>query len=244
MEAVFVSDVHLTEPDSERYQIFLQFLNLLSKKTVKRLVLLGDIFDLWVGRHQYFVSKHSELVQILGSLKSKGTEIHYFEGNHDLYLKDFFGNNLGFEIHPDSYEVVWDGLKIRMEHGDLANPDDRGYLFLRSFLRNVLTKNLIRNIPGKLVNKIGESASHKSRDYTDHLNVDSKNLVRDYAKRLASTSDFDVLITGHTHQKDDVKLSLEDREIRSINLGSWFEEEPQCLVLENSSLRFHRVLEI
>lgn len=241
---MFVSDVHLTEPDSERYQKFLQFLNLLSKKAVKRLVLLGDIFDLWVGRHQYFVSKHQELIQVLESLQAKGIEIHYFEGNHDLYLKDFFGKSLGFKIHANFYEVSWDGLKIRMEHGDLANPEDRGYLFLRSFLRNAFTKNIIRNLPGKIVNKIGESASHKSRDYTDHMDVDSKNVVRDYATRLSGKSDFEVLITGHTHQKDDFVLDLGTKRVRNINLGSWFEETPQCLILENSELHFRNALEL
>lgn len=236
MEAVFVSDIHLGNPEDRRYQSFLAMLDRLIIRPPKRLVLLGDIFDLWVAKHSYFLNKHKSLLNKLSDLKAKGCEIHYFEGNHDLYLKDYFGKKLGFQIHPNSFTDTWAGIKVRMEHGDLANPNDTGYLFLRKFLRNPLVRFVLSNIPSSWVKKIGEKASEASRKYTDTFDDDSKMLIRAYVEKLSIKNQFQVMITGHTHQKDDHFFFLPNEEKRrSINLGSWFGEAYQALVLDEKA---------
>lgn len=201
-------------------------------------VLLGDIFDLWVGRHAYFLEKHAELLEKLDQLAAKGCEIHYFEGNHDLYLSRYFGKKQGYFVHPNSYKADWSGLKIRMEHGDLANPNDKGYLFLRAFLRNPIIRFVLNHIPGSWVKSIGEKASEASRKYTDQFDEDSVAVIRNYAKYLAKQDSFDYLITGHTHQKDEFEFLQEDKKVKSINLGSWFSEEISILTLNLGGLKF------
>lgn len=246
MEALFVSDIHLGDPKEIRYKDFFNLLKRLKDVKPKRLVLLGDIFDLWVAKHSYFVEKHKDLLELLNELVSLGVEIHYFEGNHDLYLSDHFGKRMNFEIHPNELECNWAGVAIRMEHGDLANPNDKGYLFLRSFLRNPFIRLVLSKLPGSWIKKLGEKASEASRKYTDTFNDDSKNVIRSYAEKLAKKRNFEVMITGHTHQLDDHTffMSQDDRR-RSINLGSWFGDIKQALVLsENSEFQFRNITEI
>lgn len=242
MKAAFISDIHIGSSDEPKYQSLLTFLKSLSQQNLDHLILLGDIFDLWVGDYAYFRKKHKSLIDALVELKNTGVVIHYFEGNHDLYLKDFFGKDLGFEIHPNDYTVSWDGVKIRMEHGDLANPDDTGYLMLRGFLRNPLIRFALTHLSGGVIQKIGDKASQASRKYTDQIDVDAKEVIRTYANHLSKTQDFDVLITGHTHQKDDYEFeAVSGKKIRSINLGSWFSKEIQYLMFEDGKFEFKNI---
>ena len=238
MRAVFVSDLHLTEPQSPRYQVFVKFLEHLPQQSCDALVLLGDVFDLWLGSHAYFLTKHKVLLGALKNLKDRGCEIHYFEGNHDLHLADYFQARLGICVHPQDFSVLWDGLRLRMEHGDLANPDDHGYLFLRKFLRHPLTTKLLKSMPGRWVHHIGDRASKASRDYTAPRSEASRTIVREYAQRLAGEDDFDILLTGHTHCRDDYTFSQGGKQRRSINLGSWFDDPIQILLLQDQQFRF------
>ncbi|MFK8139394.1 MAG: UDP-2,3-diacylglucosamine diphosphatase [Bdellovibrionales bacterium] len=229
----FISDIHLNSNMDNRYGILIAWLKSIEEEKA-RLVMLGDIFDLWVGAHEYFITEYSELIESLRRMLEDGWEIHFFEGNHDLYLKKFWEQDLGMSVHGDEHIVNWQGLRIRMEHGDKANPDDKGYLFLRSFLRNPVTSFVLNHIPGKIIGGIGDKASKASRRYTDTIDVDSKELIRKYAERLSEESNFDVLITGHTHQKD---IYTFNQNKRSINLGSWF-GKIEYLKLQNGEFEF------
>jgi UDP-2,3-diacylglucosamine hydrolase len=235
---LFVSDIHLGDSDERRYKLFMSLLDQLILTPPSSLVLLGDIFDLWVGRHSYFLEKHAALLDKLDQLASKKCEIHYFEGNHDLYLGRYFGKKDGFLVHPNSYTVNWAGNTIRMEHGDLANPNDKGYLFLRAFLRNPVIRFILNHIPGSWVKSLGEKASEASRKYTDQFDEDAVEVIRSYAKSLATKDNFDYLITGHTHQRDEFEFLQGDRKVKSINLGSWFSEEISVLTLKEGELKF------
>jgi UDP-2,3-diacylglucosamine pyrophosphatase LpxH len=56
-------------------------------------------------------------------------------------------------------------------------------------------------------------------------------MIRSYAQRKFAEENFDILVTGHMHIKDEFPFEIEGRKSVSINLGSWF-EQPQALLLE------------
>jgi UDP-2,3-diacylglucosamine hydrolase len=195
-------------------------------------VILGDLFDLWIGEAPALHDKFAPLISEFKKLKVK-CRILYLEGNHDFHLKKFWEDELGFEVFTGPYSFEASGLQIRAEHGDQINPDDRGYLFLRWFLRTHPLKFLIANVPSRLVSMIGERASHTSRAYTTGLRNKVRvekiiSIGRDYAQKLRTKVKFDLLIMGHTHVADDFEFRLADGvyasghdSARVINLGSW-----------------------
>ena len=127
---MFVSDLHLGDPGDERTKKFLNFLSRLGgREECTHLFLLGDIFDLWIAHHSYFVDRFRPVIEQLQRLQSVGIELHYFEGNHDLYLKDYWQNQLGIVVHSGPCYLTLDGLVFRLEHGDQMDPDDKGYIF-------------------------------------------------------------------------------------------------------------------
>lgn len=244
--AYFVSDLHLTSSDDPRTRTFLKFLRDLHSassagESPTHLFLVGDIFDLWIGSHEYFVARFREVVEAIRLLVSDGVEVHYFEGNHDLHLKKFWQDEVGARVHENEAEFELAGQRVRIEHGDLINPDDKGYLFLRKFLRSRGMTSIALGLPSKIVSAIGERASRASRDYTSHAKKlpeeKIRNLIRTHAENVARMSRFDVIVTGHVHVRDDLEIDIGARKIRSVNLGSWF-QDTKAFVIDDVGGRF------
>lgn len=235
--AYFVSDIHLTSETEPRGCLFLQFLKKLEREETTHLFLVGDIFDLWVGNHDYFKQRYSHIISTLTHLKEGGVEVHYFEGNHDLHLSKFWQDELGFIVHKGPEFFQLGPYRIRVEHGDQINPDDKGYLFLRWFLRTSPMKFLCHFCPGKIVQWVGERASQKSRQYTSEVKTISKDEVLDklrvHTERIFSHIPIDFLISGHIHIRLDEKVKA----TRVINLGTWL-DRPCCFHLSGNTAQF------
>ena len=234
MKAYFVSDLHLVDVADKKSQLFIHWLDDLTKEDgVTHLFLVGDIFDLWIGDHAFFKKKWEPITSKLAALKNAGVDIHYFEGNHDLHLAKYWRDQLGVSVHPDSFDLeIIPGCKLRVEHGDLIDPDDKGYLFLRRCLRTPVITQVLLHLPEWFVTYVGQRMSKLSRAYTSAKSKQIHNQeicqrVRNFAERRHAESAFDFLITGHVHVRDDWKLPSG---ARSINLGSWF-EDPAVLLL-------------
>ncbi len=248
MKAFFISDLHLKDSNEPSSKILLGFLiqlenSLKTTDPATHLFLVGDIFDLWIASHTFFIEKFKAIVDQLKLLKSKGLEIHYFEGNHDLYLKDFWENELGIKVHSNASNFRLGRVDVRVEHGDLINPEDKGYLFLYSFLRTQPMPWLAQNLPSAVVKLIGTKASSASREYTSitkHIHQNKiRELIRNYVMSLQDQK-FELFISGHVHTQDDQRLVKEGSEIRCINLGSWF-DFAKCFILSDSEAQFHKI---
>ncbi len=199
---------------------------LLIKKAQKEasvFLILGDLFDLWLGQGDYFKKEYASLLEEFKKLKQT-CRLIYFEGNHDLHLKKFWEQELGFEVYVEPQMFDFDGMKVWAEHGDEINRGDRDYLFLRWFLRTKPMEYLIYNLSSKISGFIGEKASGLSRGYTGKIENQSKEIFRRYAMEKAQTQKFDLMLLGHTHVVDDFSFKSMTGSNRLINLGSWLEK--------------------
>ncbi len=233
--AYFVSDLHLSsaeDPNAKRFEAFLR--SLAAADGTTHLFLLGDVFDMWLAHHRYFIDRYDRIIKQLVRLHDEGVGIHYFEGNHDLHLKKYWSDELGFNVHSGPVLMKLAGLRLRLEHGDQMDPEDRGYRFLRWFLRTAPLRWLIHHLPGTVAAWIGERASASSRQYTSERKTITADLaiekIRRHARDMHSLDPFDLLIAGHVHFRDDYR---DDAGFRAVNLGTWL-DEPCCFVLENS----------
>ncbi len=237
MKAYFLSDIHLQsieEPNAKRLLSFLQSLN--SPEDITHLFLLGDIFDLWIADHFYFIQKFVDVSSEFKRLKELGVEIHYFEGNHDLYLEHYFGQELQIQIHTKPEYFQLGRFRVRVEHGDQMDPADRGYRFLRWLLRSRVMTWLAPRLPSRLIVWLGERMSGASRKYTSSLKTISSEqameVIRLHALRSFVERPFDFLICGHVHVNFDYILPESD-EARVLNLGSWHERPRAALLSDN-----------
>ena len=241
-KAYFVSDIHLENMQERNGQILLRFLHsLANEEKVPDLYLLGDIFDFWLSGHKVFVKKFEPLWEPLQKLKAKGARLVYFEGNHDLHLHPFWGKKLGFELYDDARYMKIGDYEVRLEHGDLMNPNDHAYLKWRAFTRNPRNAPLAHYLPGFFWDWIGEKMSAKSRarsrQYRNRNEEPIKEMIRVHAQKAFQEKPFDILISGHMHVKLDETVPGVNRPVRNINLGSWLEGgNPQALKIEGQEI--------
>lgn len=248
----FLSDVHIKDNQDINYIKLNQFLEKDWLSHRGDVYLLGDIFDLWVSNHQIFVHSYKRLIHNLIQVKQKGFKVVYFEGNHDLHLNKFWHQELGFEVQREIKTYSIEGLKFRLEHGDLINSKDLAYLRLRRFLRTPTMTFLAHTLPGLFWKILGQKWSHESRKnsrrFKENKTTEIIEMIRNYAenqdqdqnqgqdhdqkqKHDPDRDPFDVMITGHMHVKDTYEFQKNNETKISINLGSWF-EEPSILKFE------------
>lgn len=239
MEAWFLSDIHLKDAEERNGKILLRFLRSLLAQNPKEvhLFLLGDIFDLWVGGHDYFAEKFSDLVGALKDLKSAGASITFIEGNHDMHIENFFQKKLGIDVFVEAQYFRFDGITVRCEHGDKININDIAYKRYRAFVRNPLVKQLAIHLPGRFWNYVGEKASKKSRSISANYRVKNEEslitMIRNHVEVAYQQGPFDFIISGHMHVFDDHVVNVNGRSVRSVNLGSWFEETVKVFRIQN-----------
>lgn len=238
MRAWFLSDIHLKTVNERNGNILLRFLlSLRSKERVAtHLFLLGDIFDFWVGDHEFYRKKFATLIDPIRHLRQIGVEVHYFEGNHDVHVKRFWEGELGIPCWTEEKYFQLGQWLVRCEHGDFINPKDENYLKYRAFIRKPVMEKVAQILPAKLFSQVGDYASRKSRGRSLNMRRNTEEemrvMIRDYAKEKCTDAPFDYIITGHMHVKDEFKFTCGAKEATSINLGSWL-DEPKALCLDD-----------
>lgn len=246
MEAYFLSDLHLNEMDERNSQKLLRFLTSLADRCSEQtsIFLLGDVFDLWLSNHEVFLKKWAPLLQALKKLKARGARIIYFEGNHDMHLAPYWRDQLGVEIYVCAKVFQLGPWRVRCEHGDEINRRDLAYLRLRAFVRHPFMEFLAHTLPGKFWNAVGKRLSHESRKHSSadrqRMEDDLRGLIREHARRSWDEDPFDLIVSGHMHVRDDWTFEKGERRVRSINLGSWF-DETKILVLNETAAEWRNL---
>ncbi len=238
MKAWFISDIHLKGLNERNGNVLLRFLISLrdQKNPATHLFLLGDIFDFWVGDHEYYFSKFLPIIEVLLDLKNHGIKVIYVEGNHDVHVKDFWSRH-GIEAFVEDRYFDLGPWKIRVSHGDLINPQDTKYVKYRNFIRHEIMEKVAQWLPAKQLNVLGDWASQLSRKKSSVRRRDSelelKNLIHEYAKKSYEEKPYNFFISGHMHFRDEWSFRVGEHQPVSINLGSWF-EKPTALCLDSS----------
>lgn len=246
--AFFLSDLHLSPQNPDHIDRLESFVDeVLKLGHPVKLFFLGDVFDLWVGTASPVKTQVQGLLQKLKTLQAEhGGEVFFFEGNHDLHLDVYFEKKWGFRVVKTFWQGDLAGLQVHLEHGDLFDPEDKGYLFLRRFLRKPWVRFLLTKvIPDFVINKVGNFFSKQSSKSTKNTHaiseahqaiVDEK--LNAYAQGYHQNG-VDVFICGHTHQRCAKVLETQKT---LINLGTWQGQAPQVLgLLENKQFTWIRI---
>lgn len=244
MLAYFVSDIHLRSIQEVKAKHFVHLLKSIQQKDgATHLFLVGDIFDLWLSDYKVFLEKWEPIIKEIQRITKEGIAVHYFEGNHDLYLQKYWGDRLGVKTYNEHAVFKLGPYKVRVEHGDLIDPDDKGYLFLRKVLRSETMQFLIEHTPESWITGFGERASRTSRYYTSSVKTTTVSemidKIRNYAHKKVRETEFDFIVSGHVHVRDEYSFAWGGKKIQSINLGSWF-DEPMALKLTDEGYSFVR----
>src|SRR3977135_3347 len=90
VRAVFISDVHLGTRGCQADQL----LDFLRHHDADTIYLVGDVVDGWqLGSSWYWPPSHNDVIQKLLRKARKGARLIYIPGNHDEFLRDFYGTH-------------------------------------------------------------------------------------------------------------------------------------------------------
>ena len=92
VRTLFLSDIHLGTRGCQAERL-LEFLRHYETAT---LYLVGDIVDGWQLKSAwYWPQSHNDIVQKLLRQVRKGVHLRYIPGNHDEFLRDYYGTHFG-----------------------------------------------------------------------------------------------------------------------------------------------------
>jgi UDP-2,3-diacylglucosamine hydrolase len=233
MKAVFLSDVHLKDPESADYERLIHFFDWLQGRqgrghgeisdgmlTLDQLVIAGDFFDFWFSEGDAIYPGFRTIVDRMVALKQEGVRISLCEGNHDFFLTDYFSNKLGFDVHQEWAEFRFDGLRILASHGDTVDVGNHTYLALRGFLRNSITHRLEQLLPRFLIWSLARFWSNMSREVCRQSRVNMVEIMDSFAMNKFQEG-YDAVILGHCHELLLRQVLSGGKEKTFVTLGDW-----------------------
>lgn len=220
----FASDFHLGSSSKKFNQLrekkIIKWLNSIAKDA-EEIYLLGDIFDFWF-EYKHVVPKG--FVRFLGTiahLADSGIKIHFFCGNHDLWIRDYFQDELGIIVHKQKEVIELYGKPFMIGHGDGLDPKDKKYKFINTIFKNKICISLFASLHPRLAIPIAQSWSKSSRashSEDDKNDLGEKEPIYQFCMKTLEKQNIDYFIFGHRHLVCNKRLK---DKIRYINLGHW-----------------------
>jgi UDP-2,3-diacylglucosamine pyrophosphatase LpxH len=222
VDTVVISDVHLGTYGCHAKEL-VQYLRSIR---AKRILLNGDIIDIWQFSKSYFPSSHMKVLKELMRHLSKGTEVYYIPGNHDEMLRKFVGQRIGNLVIDNKVVLDLDGKKTWVFHGDvfdvsmkhskwIAKLGGMGYDLLILFNRGV---NMLLEKMGREKVSLSKKVKDSVKAAIAHVN-DFENTVSE----IGIENGYDHVICGHIHRPEISTITTERGSIEYMNSGDWVE---------------------
>jgi UDP-2,3-diacylglucosamine hydrolase len=155
----------------------------------------------------------------LAEITDSGIEVHFFIGNHDIWLTDYLAKECGLILHFKPEIIKINEKKIFLAHGDGLNETSLPLMMFRSkFLRACLSAVHPRwTIPLAHVWLNHSRANDRKNDF---LGENNENLIIFAKQKLKEVPDINYFIFGHRHIM--LNLPIADTS-RVIILGDWIQ---------------------
>lgn len=221
----FASDNHLGAPNLEeslvREKKFVSWLDTI-KKDAEAVFLVGDIFDFWFEYNEVVPKGFTRTLGKLAEISDAGIPIHYFTGNHDMWLVDYFQKELNLTVHNKPKIFTINDKKFFVGHGDGLGPGDKSFKIMKKIFKNPFFNWCFRCVHPDLGIKLGKYLSNKNRLKSSledlKFNGNENEWLTKYCKEKLKNEHYDYFIFGHRHIPLEIELSPNST---YINLGDW-----------------------
>ncbi|MEI6138479.1 MAG: UDP-2,3-diacylglucosamine diphosphatase [Mariniphaga sp.] len=241
----FASDVHLgaaaLKHNRERELMFVNWLHQI-REDAEMIVLLGDIFDFWFEYRKVVPKGFVRFLGEIASICDSGIPVHFFAGNHDIWVFDYLTSETGMIIHTEPWETELFGKKFFLAHGDDLGKTDKKYQFLQAIFRNKLAQWAFAKIHPDLAFRWAHNWSKSSRLGRGAVKVPFLGEQHEhqiiFAKEVLKKRFFDFFVLGHRHAVIDFQLS----EISKIFvLSEWFSDTIFYGVYDGNTFRLEKI---
>ncbi|AWX46207.1 UDP-2,3-diacylglucosamine diphosphatase [Flagellimonas maritima] len=222
IEVAVISDVHLGTYGCHADEL-ITYLNSIQPK---KLILNGDIIDIWQFNKRYFPPSHLKVLKNIIGMASKGTEVFYITGNHDEMLRKFSETSMGNIKIANKLILELDGKKAWIFHGDVFDVSIQNAKWLAKlggYGYNILI--LINSFVNWCLAKMGRERYSLSKRIKNGVKGAIKyvNNFEKTAGDLAIENDYDYVICGHIHQPKKEYYENNSGSCLYLNSGDWVE---------------------
>lgn len=225
----FASDLHLGSPyhddPREAERLFVRWLHSIEPEA-KRLILVGDIFDYWYEYRHVVPRGFTRTIGLLGEMADEGVEIHFFTGNHDIWISDYLPTEIGCTLHREATLMELEGHRFFIAHGDEYAPS-RAYAVTRAIFHSRVCRFLYGLLPAWLTIPFAQGWARRSRERglrksrrLPQPEIGEEYLVRhaeaDARERGVEAPEY--YLFGHRHRMADHPVGDHSR---VILLGDW-----------------------
>lgn len=206
----------------ERERLFCRWLDTI-KPDATELYLLGDIFDFWYEYKRVIPKGFTRFLGKIAEFTDSGIPVHFFTGNHDVWMFKYFQDELGVILHTNTLICDIDGRKFFMDHGDGLGINSLGLKFMNWCFNNKCLQWMFATLLHPNFSQwIGHKWSGKSREskaFTHQFNGEDEAITK-FARKTLQTSQFDYFIFGHNHSPVIYNLSPTSK---LVILGDWLQ---------------------
>jgi UDP-2,3-diacylglucosamine hydrolase len=222
----FASDFHLGVPTREasleRERRIVRWLDTI-KVDAHTIYLLGDIFDFWFEYRNAIPKGFIRLQGKLAELRDAGVPIVFFTGNHDMWMFDYFEQELSIPVFRAPQILEVGNQKLMIGHGDGLGPGDTQYKIVKRFFDSRLCQWLFARIHPNLGIGIARYWSRKSRisnmrKEEERFRGDENEFLLVYCREVEKRTHHDFYVFGHRHLPLDIAITPNSR---YFNLGEW-----------------------
>lgn len=223
----FISDAHLgslaLKHRRTQERRLVHFLDQIKHKA-GAIYMLGDMFDFWHEYSHVVPKGYTRFLGKISELTDMGVEVHYFTGNHDLWMRNYLQEECGVILHRSPLTIELGDSVFYLAHGDGLGCEERGFKLLRGIFHNPLCQRLFAALHPRWGMSFGLNWAKHSRlkrpngDEPPFMGEEREDLVR-YAKDYSTTHpDINYLLFGHRHIELDLSLPSG---ARMLILGDW-----------------------
>ena len=105
------------------------------KHDAAAILLLGDIFDFWFEYSTVVPKGYVRIFGKLAELTDAGIRIHFFVGNHDMWMFDYLEEELNIPVYRTPQIFIINNKRFLVGHGDGLGPGDKFYKILKKIFR-------------------------------------------------------------------------------------------------------------
>ena len=224
----FISDAHLGSSvfnDSlEREKRLVRWLDFI-REDAKVLCLVGDIFDFWFEYKKAVPRGFTRFLGKLAELSDSGIEVHYFIGNHDIWIDDYLPKEIGLILHKAPWVKKMGEKTFYIAHGDGLGDSSLSFKLIRWIFHNRVCQVLFRAFHPdwgiKLAHIWAQHSRREERKYpAPFFGEEKENLFLYSQSYIQKHPEIDYFIFGHRHIELDISLNHKSR---IMIIGDWLQ---------------------
>ncbi len=217
--ALFISDLHLTEDRPDCIRAFFSFLEWLPSKT-EALFILGDFFEYWVGDDIESPLSMMVAEKLRLTALQKNVSIYFVPGNRDFSIGQNYCDQCSMQLIEDNSVVEISGKRFLISHGDLLCTDDKKYQRFRKIIRHKLVMSLLLALPKSRRIKIALALRQKSQQsFNKRATIIDVNIGT--VEQTFEKYGGEIMVHGHTHLADIHYHKVLNKTVTRVVLGDW-----------------------